>query len=113
MPARLATCINEEPNVTSIEKCIFTLCFVAAIFGTKHWLSVTQPDQQGCDTVKLAGWQDCRLLERTAWFVGLRGCDGRDAHLYKVAGRVATGIDVEAVVCCGAMAKGCTLRAKQ
>jgi hypothetical protein len=98
--------------VTSIQKSVFTLLLLVAFFGAKHWLSVTQPDQQGCDTVKvIGGWQECRLVDRTAWFVGLRGCDGRDAHLYKVTGKLATGANAEAVVCCGAVFKGCTLRA--
>lgn len=98
--------------MTSIQKSIFTLLLLVAFFGAKHWLSVTQPDAQGCDAAKvIGGWQECRLVNRTAWLVGLHGCDGRDAHLYKVVGKLATGVNAEAVVCCGALFKGCTIRA--
>ena len=98
--------------MTSIQKSIFTLLLLVALFGAKHWLAVTQPDQQGCEVAKsIGGWQECRLVDRTAWFVGLSGCDGRDAHLYKVTGKLAAGADAGAVVCCGALFKGCTIRA--
>lgn len=98
--------------MTNLQKSIFTILLLAVFFGMKHWLAVTQPDQQGCETAKsIGGWQECRLVGRTAWFVGVRGCDSRDAHLYQVTGKLATGADAEAVVCCGAVFKGCTLRA--
>lgn len=95
-----------------VQRFIFSLFLLAAFFGAKHWLAITQPDQQGCEVAKLlGGWKDCRLVERKALFMNLRGCGSGDAHLYKVVGRLATGADAEVVVCCGAVFKGCTLRA--
>lgn len=95
-----------------IQQTIFALLLLAAFFGGKHWFAVAQPDAQGCEVVKtIGGWKECHLVDRTAWLVGVRGCDGRDAHLYKVAGTLPSGESAEAIVCCGAFFKGCTIRA--
>ena len=63
-----------------------------------------QPETLGCDTARdLLGWQQCHTLEHTR--VWPLGCAGSDAHSYLIQGPAS-----RALVCCGALLKGCTVR---
>lgn len=94
-------------------------CYVVAalivlgIVGGRACVSAAQPDGQGCATVReMNGWRECRLLDRKYVYVGMRGCSDKDGHAYEVAGTNAAGQPVAALVCCGALLKGCTVRSR-
>lgn len=87
---------------------------VAGLLGGTSLYCLGQPDDLGCRTARTAaGWQACVEKEHRVVAVGLTsGCSAEDAHAYEVVGVAADGRPAEAVVCCGAIVKACTVRAR-
>ena len=87
---------------------------VVLLLGGTSLYCLRQPDDLGCRTARIAaGWQACVEREHRVVAVGLTsGCSAEDAHAYEVVGVAADGRPAEAVVCCGAVVKACTVRAR-
>jgi hypothetical protein len=67
----------------------------------------------GCQTVEeLNGWESCEEKEHYLFNVIWYGCSRGDQHAYQVVGINAAGKHTEALVCCGAWLKSCTVRAR-
>lgn len=67
----------------------------------------------GCKVVEdQAGWRSCQVLAHPVVFVNLRGCGEHDGHAYRVSGKNVAGDSASAIICCGTMIKGCTIRSQ-
>ena len=67
----------------------------------------------GCKVVEdQAGWRSCQVISRPVVFVNLRGCGERDGHAYRVVGKNVAGDSAAAIICCGTVIKGCTIRSE-
>jgi hypothetical protein len=86
----------------------------ALLLGGTSLYCLGQPDDLGCRTARTAaGWQACVVRDHRVVGVGLTsGCSEEDAHAYEVVGVAADGSPAQAVVCCGAVVKACTVRAR-
>ena len=58
------------------------------------------------------GFQNISIIDKSFFLVGLRGCSGKDAALFKTRAINPTGKDVEIIVCVGWPFKGATIRVK-
>ena len=59
------------------------------------------------------GFTEVKALDKSVWFVGLRGCDGGDAVLVRVRGTNALGKTVTVNVCMGWLFNGATVRGRR
>jgi hypothetical protein len=58
------------------------------------------------------GFTEVKVLDKSIWFVGFRGCDAKDAAVFEVRGKNPAGKVVQISVCVGWPFKGATVRSQ-
>lgn len=80
---------------------------VIAFLGRDHFFVTEAKAMRATRMINLT---NVRVEDRDDFFVDWNGCGGDDNVSFEMAGKDSAGQEVEFVVCCGGIMKGCTVR---
>lgn len=88
----------------------FALIIAGIVFLTSI-IGALVSDDKAINAAKDAGYTNIEIVDKTIWFVALRGCGESDEVRFTVRGTNAIGEEREFYVCAGVF-KGGTVRSK-
>ena len=69
-------------------------------------------EEQAIRAAENLGFSEVKVIEKSIWFIGFKGCSASDAALFEVVAKNPVGREVEVGVCVGWPFKGATMRSQ-
>jgi len=73
---------------------------------------VLVPEERATNALRDAGYTNIHITDKKILFVGLRGCDGKDAVGFTASANMPTNEKVANLIVCMGILKGATIRHK-
>lgn len=92
---------------------IFTALFFISVFVSVLLLCQRgncADEESAIRAAENFGFSEVKVIEKSIWFIGLRGCSGGDAALFELRAKNPAGRVVNVGVCLGWPFKGATMR---
>ena len=99
---------NKQKGCSALEFIYIIAMVVMILFVLFRGIFVN--DQIAKDSLKIQGYTNIEITDKSWLLVGLRGCDGSDAAKFKVRATNPLGKKIDCYICAGWPFKGATLR---